>query len=608
MRRDYELARKRRARAFEGFEVWWHARQMEFKMLLYLTVAFAVLFWVLWWGIWYLRLKPLEKANLFVWLEAETARWFWPTREMPVRTASGVFYSPAYEAAEALRPHYLGRAAAAARAGALLFVPAWLGTLALFARIFRRKAAEEVHGVEVSRGPRLIEPDELERLSRKTFGSGRFAITEHIILPSTLENRHAFVIGTTGSGKSTLMRRLLLQLRKEKARVVVFDLKGEFLAQFYDPDRDAVFNPLDERCVRWSVLNDLTHDEAFDFARSFIPEAESGSGAEAYFNDAARDVLAAILRTALARGGMGNDKLAGVVFSGLVRIVDFLSSHPAGSVGKAHLVKLDSAQAAGIMSTLMRYARVFEYLPGLDGDFSFRRWIREEGEGFLFLPVPPRFRSLLAPLFAAVVDLLFLELLSLPDDVRRRRWFIIDELGALGKLNRLVDALTLARSKGGCVWVGIQDFGRVDQLYGRALRETLWNNTALKVVLRVDAPDTADYLSRSIGEPEVEIPDENVAMGVEDYRDGLSFSRRDTLKRLVLPSEIQALPDLTCIAKLGGLPPAMDRVVFTPAERNHPDFVRRENIPRPEPEAPESGKPGEESSGNEPGDREMDLY
>ena len=84
------------------------------------------------------------------------------------------------------------------------------------------------------------------------------------------------------------------------------------------------------------------------------------------------------------------------------------------------------------------------------------------------------------PLLSLVIDILCKEMMSLPNtfDENVRTFFLVDELGALNKLPSLVDFLTLSRSKGGSMWIGIQDFGRIRELYGKDIAETIYNNTA----------------------------------------------------------------------------------------------------------------------------------
>ncbi len=65
------------------------------------------------------------------------------------------------------------------------------------------------------------------------------------------------------------------------------------------------------------------------------------------------------------------------------------------------------------------------------------------------------------------IDFMGRKLLSLDDDENRSIYFILDEFGTLQKMPTIVDILTQARSKGGRVFLGTQDFSKIDEIYGK---------------------------------------------------------------------------------------------------------------------------------------------
>ena len=83
------------------------------------------------------------------------------------------------------------------------------------------------------------------------------------------------------------LQRRLDQVRKRGKKAVVFDLTGTFIEGFYDPTRDVILNPFDERCPQWSVFNDCTTRAEFtSAAEALIPS--DGGGAEPFWVQAAR--------------------------------------------------------------------------------------------------------------------------------------------------------------------------------------------------------------------------------------------------------------------------------------------------------------------------------
>src|SRR3546814_9325999 len=67
-------------------------------------------------------------------------------------------------------------------------------------------------------------------------------------LPHRLVQSHAMLFGTTGAGKTTQLRDLIVQMRQRQDNAVVFDLTGAYVEAFYDPERDTILNPMDQRC------------------------------------------------------------------------------------------------------------------------------------------------------------------------------------------------------------------------------------------------------------------------------------------------------------------------------------------------------------------------
>ena len=77
-----------------------------------------------------------------------------------------------------------------------------------------------------------------------------------IPFPHRLEQSHFMTLGTTGSGKTTVFRKLLAQMREREDTAVVLDLTGAYVEAFYDPERDTILNPADARCPAWTIFND----------------------------------------------------------------------------------------------------------------------------------------------------------------------------------------------------------------------------------------------------------------------------------------------------------------------------------------------------------------
>ncbi|MBF4437116.1 hypothetical protein ERJ77_22035, partial [Vibrio anguillarum] len=70
---------------------------------------------------------------------------------------------------------------------------------------------------------------------------------------------------------------------------------------------------------------------------------------------------------------------------------------------------------------------------------------------------------------------------------------------------------------------------------------------------RLNNADTAEWVSKVLGEAEREEVDEDLNYSADDIRDGVRVSSKRQNRKIVLPSEIMDLPDLSCFAKIWGV-------------------------------------------------------
>ncbi len=136
------------------------------------------------------------------------------------------------------------------------------------------------------RGPHLITRKELIKATKRE-GVGPFNIAG-VPVPSDIETTHFMFMGQRCSGKSSAMSPVISALSKLSVKGVVYDIKGEYVSKFYDPQRDLIFNPLDRRGLRWNVFNEVFRTTDIEaLAASLIPAVKGTS--EEFWNGAATD-------------------------------------------------------------------------------------------------------------------------------------------------------------------------------------------------------------------------------------------------------------------------------------------------------------------------------
>jgi len=116
---------------------------------------------------------------------------------------------------------------------------------------------------------------------------------------------------------------------------------------------------------------------------------------------------------------------------------------------------------------------------------------------------------------------------------------VLDELASLNYLPQLHLALTQARRFNLKMVVGFQDKGQLEARYGREAT-TLIGMPKTKIYLRTGDASAARWASENLGDIEVERISESSTHG---RHNGSTETLQRTTERLVLPSEIQSLPD-----------------------------------------------------------------
>jgi Cdc6-like AAA superfamily ATPase len=358
-------------------------------------------------------------------------------------------------------------------------------------------------------------------------------------IPYKIENKHFFIIGAPGAGKTLLLNEVLEQLKLREEETIIHDFKGDFVDRFYNPVEDLIFNPIDGD-INWSIFNDVENEFEIDFiAASIIPQPTLRE--DPFWKSAARDVLVAILKYCYQNNLTKNKNILEILKKPNEEIAELLEKNGFGYV-RDYISGKDSKQAQSVMATLKQHTKFLEILP--DGDFSIKNYLKN-GTGFIFLQNMPPVKDTISPALSLFLDVFAKNLLSLKDNLNRRVFFVLDEFGMLNRLNSIVDLLTNGRSKGASIWLAVQDIGQINNLYGDNLRQTIMNSCNNYFVFKTNDYQTAELLSKKIGEVKIKTADEMIAHNAVDnlnFENG-RLNRRisEKIERLILPSEIQNL-------------------------------------------------------------------
>lgn len=401
-------------------------------------------------------------------------------------------------------------------------------------------------------GRHLTDVKKVNALLRKQNNASHLTIGNlHLVKNSEVQNFGLH--GTVGTGKSTVIRKLLFLARSDNKRGVVYDKGNTFIPIFYRENKDIILNPMDIRCPNWDLWSECRdRADLENFALPLLPESSKGGDpfwvlsarmlfvatAEAMRNDPERSIkklLNNLLSISLAdlRGVLKNTDASNLV---------------EGSIEKT---------AITIRTVLASYAKSLRLCQGLDTDdkpkFSIREWIKQsDDDAWIFLSSDGRIHESIKPLMTAWLNVVMQNVLALEQDRERRVWTILDELPSLHNLPLILEYLSEARKFGGATLVGIQNFPQLEEIYGEDKARAIWDLLNTKAFFRSPSANVAKWVQDEIGEIRHNKFRDQYSYGVDSIRDGVNFSKEEVSEAIVSYSDIQRLNDLQCYVTIKG--------------------------------------------------------
>jgi type IV secretory pathway TraG/TraD family ATPase VirD4 len=370
------------------------------------------------------------------------------------------------------------------------------------------------------------------------------------------ESKHFKLIGTTGTGKSTAIRELLVGALSRGDRAIITDPDAGYLAQLHRRYRgDVVLNPFEPESMKWDPFAEVR--DAYDIEQlssALIPFNDDPATRE--WRGYARTFFAAVFRRCHGRGGCGIEE-----FWRLLAIAsnDELRPLVAGTSAQPFLDPDNARMFGSIRSVLSSAIAALEYITTQRAaPFSVREWIRT-GHGVLFIPYRAGQISALRSIIAAWMRLAIVEAMSQREERDQRLWFIVDELDALGAIDGLKDALARLRKFGGRCVLGFQSIAQVSSTYGAGESQTIVENCGNTLILRCSGSEnggTSHFASRLIGEREVRRRqithgrDRDAGLVLRGARRSTQSSEHFATEAALMPSQLEQLPDLAGYLKL----------------------------------------------------------
>lgn len=442
------------------------------------------------------------------------------------------------------------------------------------------------------RGQRLVSENELAAM---TDGSSSLGFKVGSVgVPDALLARNVAFLGGMGTGKSQGFFNFL-DAARPSVKAVIYDITGDFVERFYDPSRgDVILNPFDERCAPWSIFADLRTEIDYTTVSQYFVQ-KSGSETNPVFVDGARLLLEDVLKLVQLEPGLTRSmgEVAQIILTKpLDELVALIRKHGLPSSGSLSPDNPRTSESVRFTLTNQIALRFFRLFNEAESKFSIRKFIESESKGWIFITSHPEQHAVIKPFAAAWLELALLAAMGGRPINHTRVIFSIDELASLPYLHALEIGLTQGRKFGVSSLLGFQNQAQVEAIYGKEMARVLTANAQTKVVFRTEDADSAKSLAETLGKQEIDEASEGLSFGIESSRDSSQISRRRAEMGIVLPSEIQTLPDLTAFLKVAGnFPVARVSIPYQQRELISQAYVLRPMSALPKAETPDSEMP-----------------
>jgi hypothetical protein len=326
-------------------------------------------------------------------------------------------------------------------------------------------------------------------------------------LPISLarEKQHFALIAESGQGKSQIITPIIKQVIGRGDRVIIYDFKGDETDK-YPSDQSYLFAPWLAGTTEWDIASDIVNaQDAKTFAATLIPENDKNP----FFVNSARDILTGFIL--YLQSTKGADWSIGDI--GKVMILPtpeqyqiLQNYYPQAA---QYLAKADSETTSNVKSSLSAaMGGMLDLSEAWDGSgekISIREFIlnvKKYPKKIIILQGNSRYAEQSKIYINSIISVIASTLGDYQlENKDNRIWLFLDELQELGRINGLEKFVAVGRSKGVRLVLASQDPGRLIDIYGRDLWNSIYANCANKIIGKLTG-DSADYYSKIAGKAE----------------------------------------------------------------------------------------------------------
>lgn len=257
--------------------------------------------------------------------------------------------------------------------------------------------------------------------------------------------------------------------------------------------------------------------------------------------------------------------------------------HPGVVAAVRDVLNKSADDRSSVVSTVMGYLGIYRD-PLLanctkDSDFTVDQLVNAERPKSLYLVIPAGDIDRLRPIIRIMVNLICRRLTeqavkgSKDQEHKHKLLLMLDEFLKLGRLEFFESALGFLAGYGIKGMLVMQSLGELKQVYGE--RTSLLDNTKIRVFYRPETIETAEYISKTVGQTTIEYKTKG-----ESGKKGAPFfssineSLHFSVRPLLTPREVLEFPEDESIIFVGGAKPIRAKKILYHNDESFSSFLK----------------------------------
>ena len=410
-----------------------------------------------------------------------------------------------------------------------------------FASVYKKKIENE-H----IKGSSVLPEDTFAKYQSNNNIQG-YEISEKVKLNKNDLTRMIGIFGSTGAGKSVLLRKLFKQICDEnkQAKIVFYDPKPEFFTEFYQ-SRDLILSLEDKRSIHINLLKIIKSTRDLNrIVASIIPSTTKAE--DEGWVVMSRSILNGIFIYCIKKNIQTMQELRSLCILPFSRLLEKLSEVE-GTEAAIQFLDIDEKQQTiyqGVFSSKISFIADYPCLdcpPLENGYIDFEEFFTSIGRRTLWiLGDDSDEKERLKRTVSVAIELASNALFALGENQERKVFFFIDEFSELKKMDSLQKLIVKGRSFGCSIFLLMQNPFQLQKTYGREDAETILSCLNTNIIFKSNGDKTLEILSNMIGKSKVKEINSNQSYGLSLMRDGASHNESRKIENAVLGSEIQKL-------------------------------------------------------------------